>query len=120
MEWSYKLIIKGLEKRKHVTKGDGESTENEQYETSEERTKSLSGWWICVTDWQSVRGIIIVDRLRDWLTEECEVWGGVADELDERLAHGLREGPPGGDDVADAEHGEQEPHAAHLQALGCK
>ena len=97
-----------------------ESTENEQYETSEERTKSLSGWWICVTDWQSVNGIIIVDRLRDWLTEECEVWGGVADELDERLAHGLREGPPGGEDVADAEHREQEAHAAHLQALGCK
>ena len=43
MEWSYKPIIKGLEKRKNVTKGDRESTENEQYETSEERTKSLPG-----------------------------------------------------------------------------
>ena len=51
------------------------------------------------------------------LTEECEVGGGVADELDEGLPHGVGEGDPGADDVADGEDREEEPYPADFQAL---
>ena len=51
------------------------------------------------------------------LTEECEVWGGVTDELNERFPHSLRERPPGTEDIAHAEHREQQAHPADLQSL---
>ena len=51
------------------------------------------------------------------LTEECEVWGGVTDELNERFPHCLREWPPGTEDIAHTKHREQEAHPANFQSL---
>ena len=51
------------------------------------------------------------------LTEECEVWGGVTDELNERFPHCLGEWPPGTQDIAHTEHREQQAHPANFQSL---
>jgi len=51
------------------------------------------------------------------LTQKCEVGGGMADELDEGLPHGLPDGRVRRDDVGDREKREQKADADDFQPL---
>ena len=51
------------------------------------------------------------------LTQKEEVWGRVADELDEGFPHRLREARPRTDDVAEGVDGEEEADPDNLHGL---